>query len=104
MAENNRMQNDTSGANTGEPEADGNHTVARTTRRILPLNSRHLTTGLLRQFAGGLGVPETTAHSNMLTLIEGKLRNSDRDPLHTQVVLLEVERGTQINLQDDMGV
>ena len=36
--------------------------------------------------------------------IEGKLRDSGHDPLQTQVVLREMERGTQINLQDDTEV
>ena len=37
-------------------------------------------------------------------LIEGKLTDAGRDPLHTQVVLCEEERGTHMSLQDDTGV
>ena len=38
------------------------------------------------------------------TLIEGKLEEASHDPLHTQVVLREVEGGTHISLQDETGV
>ena len=68
----------------GGLEVGSDRPIARTAlRRIMPLNSRRLTGGLLRQLASGLGVPETTAHSDLLTLIEGKLRDSEHDPLHT---------------------
>ena len=73
-------------------------------RRTLPLNSRRLTAALLRQLAGGLGLPTTASSDDLRTLIEGKLTEAGRDPLHTQVVLREHERGTHMSLQDETGV
>ena len=96
----------TGGASGGGVEAEPG-TGTRTggsRRRVLPLNSRRLTAGLLRQLAGGLGVPASASQGDLLTLIEGKLEEASHDPLHTQVVLREVEGGTHISLQDETGV
>ena len=73
-------------------------------RRTLPLNSRRLTAGLLRQLAGGLGlgVPAGAAQGDLLTMIEGKLAEVGRDALHTQVVL--DQRTHIMSLQDETGL
>lgn len=77
---------------------------AEVTRRPLPINSRRLTSPLLKQLAVGLGVPTAASLSEIRQLIEGKLGELGRDPQHTQVVLEDVERGTKIDLQDADGV
>ena len=59
--------------------------------QTLPLNSRQLTTQMLRQLAGGVGVPSTASQADLQAMIEGKLTEADRDPLRTQIVLRAVE-------------
>ena len=65
--------NGASGRGTG---VEANVNLSRTAtrvgglRRTLPLNSRRLTVDLLRQLAGGLGVPADAAQGNLLTVIE----------------------------------
>ena len=59
---------------------------------------------LLRQLAAWLGVPTTASQGDLRPLIEGKLTEVGRDPLHTQVLLREVEHGTHMSLQDETGV
>jgi len=49
-------------------------------------------------------VPAAASQGDLLMLIEGKLTEAGRHPLHTQVVLREVAGGTHINLQDETGV
>ena len=72
--------------------------------QTLPLNSRRLTAALLRQLAGGLGVPTTAPQGDLLTMIESKLTEEDRDPLHTQLLLHDVAGGVCISLRDESGV
>ena len=96
------------GRHTDDTGAEADSALPRTgageARRTLPLNSRHLTAALLRQLAGGLGVSTTAPSDDLRTLIEGKLTETGRDPLRTQVVLHEEERGTHLSLRDETGV
>ena len=78
--------------------------MGRGSWRTLPLNSKCLTASLLRQLAAGLGVPSAASLGDLHTMIEGKLSEGGHDPLRTQVVLREVERGTLVCLQDESGV
>ena len=79
-------------------------TAGRGSGQTLPLNSRRLTMSLLRQLAAGLGVPSTASQGDLHPMIEGKLSDGGHDPLRTQVVLCEVERGTLVCLRDESGV
>ena len=79
-------------------------TRGRRSGQALPFNSRRLTAPLLRQMATGLGVPSAAPAGDLRPIIEGKLTEAGHDPLRTQVVLREVEGGTHIDLQDEMGV
>ena len=72
--------------------------------QTLPLNSRRLTAALLRQLAGGLGVPTTAPQGDLLMMIESKLTEGDHDPLHTQLLLCDVTRGVCISLRDESRV
>ena len=72
--------------------------------QTLPLNSRRLTAALLKQLAGGLGVPTTAPQGDLLTMIESKLTEEDRDPLRTQLLLRDVAGGVPISLRDESGV
>ena len=51
-------------------------------RETMPLNSRRLTDPLLRQLAGGLGVPVTAPHADLRPLIKGKRSCSVTHPSH----------------------
>ena len=83
---------------------DSGRAERRPVRQAMPLNSRRLTAPLLRQLAGGLGVPTTAPQGDLLTMIEAKLTDSGRDPLRTQVLLHDVEGGVCIGLRDESGV
>ena len=65
--------NGASGGATGVEAEPGIWARMGVSRQVLPLNSRNLTVGLLRQLAGGLGVPAATPQVDLLTLIEEKL-------------------------------
>ena len=69
--------------------------------QTLPLNSKRLTASLLRQLAGGQGIPTSASQGDLRPMVEAKLTEDGRDPLHTQVVLTG---GTHISLQDESGV
>lgn len=72
--------------------------------RPLPLNSKRLTAVLLKQLARGLDVPATASPEEVRQLIEGKLAELGRDPRNVQVILRQVDQGTQVGLQDNEGV
>ena len=78
--------------------------VGRRSVQTLPLNSRRLSSSLLKQLAGGLGVPTSASAGDLRPMIEGRLTEAGHNPLRTQVVLREVEGGTHISLQDESGV
>lgn len=86
------------------PEGSDRSLTSGRAPQTLPLNSRRLTATLLRQLAGGLGVPTTAARGDLLTMIEATLTDEGRNPLHIQVVLQEVEGGTYIRLRDESGI
>ena len=82
----------------------GTGTRAREVQRTLLLNSRYLMAALLQQLEGGLGVATTALSDDLHTLIEGKLAEAGRVPLHTQVVLRQEERETHMSLRGERGV
>ena len=86
----------------GEETGAGSESERRV--QTLPLNSRRLTASVLRQLAGGLGVPTTATQADLRPMIEGELTGRGRDPLHVQVVLRQVARGAYLSLQDETGV
>ena len=92
------------GRTHGRDETGAESDSGRRGVRTMPLNSRRLTAPLLRQLAGGLGVPTTASRGDLYPMIEGKLTEAGRDPLRTQVVLREVDRGIHLSLQDETGV
>ena len=73
------------------------------TTQMLPLNSRRLTTQMLRQLAGGLGVLSRVSKGDLRAMIEGKLTEAGCNPLLTQIVLHTVVRGAHMTLKDEAG-
>ncbi len=63
--------------------------------RPLPLNSKRLSTVLLRQLSRRLGLPVAAAPDEMRVLIEGKLDELGREPGNVQVTLEDVAHGTR---------
>ena len=71
--------------------------------QTLLLNSKRLTASVLRQLAGGLGVPTPATQADLRPMIEGKLTKSGWASQSTQVVLCKVP-GTHLSLHDETGV
>jgi len=53
----------------------------------LPLNSKRLSTEQIKQVRRALGTPTGVAVNEVRVMIEGKLREMDRDPTNVQVVM-----------------
>ena len=82
---------------------------ARTSRkpfqgRPLPLNSKKVTSPLLKQLARGLAVPDTDSPDELWQSIKGKLREMGCEPRTMQVCLQETPHGMRIGLQDTEGI
>ena len=56
-------------------------------RTRLPLNSRHLTAEQIKRVGRALGVPTDASVNEVHVMIEGKLREMERDPVNVQVVV-----------------
>ena len=95
-----------SGGARGEGVAaeESNQTGVGRGEQTMPLNSRRLTALLLRRLADGLGVPIGATQADLRPMIEGKLTESGRDPLHIQVITRSVENGTHLSLRDESGI
>ena len=58
---------------------------------------------LLKRIAVGLEVPVTASLDDIRQLVEGKLREVNRDPRNVQVALCDVPGGVKIELGDAGG-
>ena len=67
------------------------------------LNSRRLKTRQLRRVAAAVGLTESASAEDTRTIIEGKLREMDKDPTEVQVVVrdLEGDDGTLFLINDE---
>ena len=67
------------------------------------LNSRRLKTRQLRRIAAALGLAESASAEDTRTIIEGKLREMDKDPAEVQVIVkdLEGDDGTLFLINDE---
>ena len=90
------------GSRAGEEHGDLVDTAPR--GRLLPLNSRRLTSAHLKQIAESLGLPTTGSSDEIRQLIEGKLQES-RDVRNIQVVVDETPTiSLKLSLMDEDGV
>ena len=72
--------------------------------KLLPLNSRRLTTVQLKKIAEGLGLPTTGSADEIRQLIEGKLEEG-HDVHNVQVVMNEATNiSGSLSLMDEEGV
>ena len=85
---------------TGEPVTRA-PTLSR--ERPLSLNSRKVTKPVLRQLATALELPGNGTIEETRQMIEGKLTEMEREPRHVQVILIHVEGGVDIVLEDAEG-
>ena len=75
-----------------------------TTATTFPLTSKRLKLSYVKQLAEVLGLPTFATGSDLLVMITGKLRETDRDPTNIQVVVTHKEDGEELSLQDMDGV
>ena len=60
-------------------------------KEAYPLNSKHITIAQVHQIAKALDIPVTGSSSDLLIVIEGKLRDSQRNPRNVQLVVKETQ-------------
>ena len=74
--------------------------------RLLPLNSKRITSTFIRVLAKGLGLPTEASAEDLRRMIEGKLTEEDREPRNVQVLIQDTEGGgaTRLLLQDENGI
>ena len=73
--------------------------------KVLPLNSRRLSTAVLRKIAHAMGLPVSVTGNELRQLIEGKLIATGREPKSVQVLIGMSESGEEsLGLQDEAGV
>ena len=67
------------------------------------INSRRLKTRQLRRIAAALGLAESASAEDTRTIIEGKLREMDKDPAEVQVIVKDLEGndGTLFLINDE---
>ncbi len=70
---------------------------------LLPLNSKRLTSVLLKQVARAMGVLTAASGDDLRLLLSGKLEEQGREPMNVQVVLKEVEGDVHLSLHDEDG-
>ena len=91
---------------TTERASEGRDDLPRGSRTF-PLNSRRLTTPLLRCIAAHLELPTSASAEDLRQMLDGKLVTMEREPREVQVVLaaLELEAAADtLLLQDEEGV
>ena len=71
---------------------------------VLPLNSKRLTTKLMKRLAVALDISTSATSDDLSLLIAGKLEEMDREPRNVQVLVQEMPRGSYLSLQDMDGV
>ena len=81
-----------------------NTTSFSTTTTTFPLTSKRLKLCYMKQLAKALELPTSATGSDLLVMITGKLRESNRDPVNVQVVVTHKEEGKELSLQDMDGV
>ena len=81
----------------------GKHEHPAPLHNVVPLNSKRLTTVLLKQLAGALEVPTTASSDDLRQLITGKLEKLGREPMNVQVTLQSTAHGTHLTLRDAEG-
>lgn len=87
-----------------EEEASRSHGPSVLPRgSILPLNSKRLTQGLLKQLARAMELPTAASSNDLRQMIACKLEGLGRDPMNVQVVLRERARGPHLSMQDEGG-
>ena len=81
-------------------------TVERTRGRVLPLNSRRLTSEIVSRIAKALELPDSGTLEDTRQMVEGKLIARGREPKNVQVVVHVAEGGVDpvIELRDADGV
>ena len=73
--------------------------------KVLPLNSRRLSTAVLRKIAHAMGLPVSVTGDELRQLIKGKLIATGREPKSVQVLISMSESGEEsLGLQDEAGV
>ena len=73
-------------------------------REVYPLNSKRINLAQLRQLAQALDLPVTGSSGDLQIMVEGKLREVERDPMNVQLVVKENTDGSQcLELQDESG-
>ena len=88
------------GSTHGSPPTEGEIPLGK----LLPLNSRRLTTYQLKKIAEGLGLPTTGSADETRQLIEGKLEEG-HDVHNVQVVVQEATTvNVTLSLMDEEGV
>ena len=78
----------------------------RARQSTFPLNSKRLTVAYLTQLAAALQLPTKASATDLLQIIEGKLREMEHEPQNVQVVVKEADVGesAHLQLQDVEGV
>ena len=64
-------------------------------REAYPLNSRHIGIELWHLLAQSLYLPVTGTSPDLQVMVEGKLRELERDPANVQLVIKEISNGLQ---------
>lgn len=79
---------------------------SRARQSTFPLNSKRLTVAYLTQLAAALQLPTKASATDLLQIIEGKLREMEYEPQNVQVVVKEADVGesAHLQLQDVKGV
>ena len=95
------VANTTSFSTTTTSIAANSLSTAATT---FPLTSKRLKLSYMKQLAEVLRLPTSATGSDLLVMIAGKLRETDRDPTNIQVVVTHKEDGEELSLQDMNGV
>ena len=95
-----KMSRETEESETGEVGAESRELPRG---RVLPLNSKRLTTTHLKQVAEKLELPTTTSADQIRQLIEGKLQE-DREVSNVQVVQESTYCELKLSLINEEGV
>ena len=64
-------------------------------REAYPLSSRHISIELWHLLAQSLDLPVTGTSPDLQVMVEGKLRELERDPANVQLVIKEISSGLQ---------
>ena len=76
----------------------------RKTTLTFPLISKRLQLNHVQLIANALSLPTAASANDLSVMISGILREDNRDPSNTQVVITQSEEGEELSLQDVGGV